>query len=118
MVQPTKVVQVLYGFVRLDNCLLQTLILGFGFECGDWMMSLHELVLRLCKLELRHGFFHVIHVFGKQMIAQGTDGCSCGVLLEGVMAGEDMLSFIELGKSAIECSPSFLPWIQSWCLDS
>ena len=43
---------------------------------------------------------------------------SRGVLLEGVMVGEDMLSFIDLSVSALERSPSLLPWIQSWCLDS
>jgi len=35
---------------------------------------------------------HVIHVSGKRMIAQGTDGVSRGFLMEGVMAGDDMLS--------------------------
>lgn len=29
-----------------------------------------------------------------------------------------MLSFIDLSVSALERSPSLLPWIQSWCLDS
>lgn len=81
--------------------------------------NLHALVLRLRQLELRHGLIlHVIHVSGKRMIAQGTDGCSRGVLLEGVMAGEDMLSFVDLAKSAFERSPKLLDWIQSWCLDS
>jgi hypothetical protein len=58
---------------------------------------------------------HVIHVSGKRMIAQGTDGCSRGVLLEGVMIGQDMLSFVDLAKSAVERCPHLLPWIQSWC---
>jgi hypothetical protein len=81
--------------------------------------NLHALVLRLRQLELRHGLIlHVIHVSGKRMIAQGTDGCSRGVLLEGVMAGEDMLSFVDLAKSAFKRSPKLLDWIQSWCLDS
>jgi hypothetical protein len=31
----------------------------------------------------------MIHISGKRMIAQGTDGCSRGVLMEGVMAGRD-----------------------------
>jgi hypothetical protein len=81
--------------------------------------KLHALILRLRKLELLYGLIlHIIHVSGKRMIAQGTDGCSRGVLLEGVMAGEDMLSFVDLGKSALDRSPTLLPWIQSWCLDS
>ena len=81
--------------------------------------KLHELILRLRRLELRHGLIlHVVHVSGKRMIAQGTDGCSRGVLLEGVMVGDDMLSFVDLGRSAVERSPALLPWIQSWCLKS
>jgi hypothetical protein len=81
--------------------------------------KLHALILRLRKLELLYGLIlHIIHVSGKRMIAQGTDGCSRGVLLEGVMAGEDMLSFVDLGKSALDRSPTLLPWIQSWCLNS
>lgn len=81
--------------------------------------KLHALVLRLRKVELRHGMtLHVIHVSGKRMIAQGTDGCSRGVLLEGVMVGQDMLSFVDLAKSAVERCPHLLPWIQSWCPQS
>jgi hypothetical protein len=81
--------------------------------------KLHALILRLRKLELHYGLIlHIIHVSGKRMIAQGTDGCSRGVLLEGVMAGKDMLSFVDLGKSALERSPTLLLWIQSWCLNS
>lgn len=45
---------------------------------------LHALVLRLRMLEMKYGLLiHVIHVSGKRMIAQGTDGCSRGSLLEG-----------------------------------
>ena len=64
---------------------------------------LHSLVLSLQVLELEYGMtLHVIHISGKRMIAQGTDGCSRGSLMEGVMAGEDMLSFVDLGQSAVE----------------
>ena len=64
---------------------------------------LHELILRLHKLVLDYCLIiHFIHILGKRMIAQGTDGCSRGVLMEGVMAGKDMLSFIDLNKSAVE----------------
>eukprot|EP00956_Cyclotella_meneghiniana_P030672 scaffold78001_cov41-Cyclotella_meneghiniana.AAC.3 len=82
--------------------------------------KLHGLILRLRRLEMRHGLIlHVVHVSGKHTIAQGTDGCSRGVLLQGVMVGDDMLSFVDLGRSdAVERSPTLLPWIQSWCLNS
>ena len=66
-------------------------------------------------LEMDYGMvIHLIHVSGKRMIAQGTDGCSRGFLMEGVMAGENMLSFVELGRSAIERHPFLLDWIRSW----
>ncbi len=39
--------------------------------------KLFDLVLRLKKLEVEHDIIlHVIHVSGKRMIAQGTDGLS------------------------------------------
>ena len=67
---------------------------------------LFDLILRLKELELAIGcLFHVIHVSGNRMIAQGTDGTSRGDLGEGVMKGETMLSFVPLHLTAIErCS--------------
>lgn len=77
--------------------------------------SLHELVLRLRKLELEFNLvIHLIHVAGTRMIAQGTDGGSRGSLLEGVMTGKPMLDFVELAKSAIERYPPLLRWIRTW----
>ena len=77
--------------------------------------KLHRLVVRLRRLEMDHGLLiHLIHVSGKRMIAQGTDGCSRGFLMEGVMAGENMLDFVDLGKSAIDRHPLLLKWLQSW----
>ena len=50
-----------------------------------------------------YGFtLHVVHVAGTRMIEQGTDGLSRGALLEGVMAGQDMLSFVDLLRTAIQ----------------
>ena len=34
--------------------------------------------------------------------------------MEGVMAGEDMLNFVDLGKDVIERHPPLLHWIRSW----
>jgi hypothetical protein len=48
------------------------------------------------------------------MIAQGTGGCSRGSLMEGVMAGQDMLSFIDLSRTAVERYPPVLEWVRSW----
>jgi hypothetical protein len=79
--------------------------------------KLHSLVLRLHLLSLKYQvIIHMIHVSGKRMIAQGTDGCSRGVLMEGVMAGKDMLSFIDLDKCAFTRCPRLLDWIRSWTM--
>jgi hypothetical protein len=56
----------------------------------------------------------VIHISGNRMIAQGTDGGSRGLLMEGVMAGEDMLKFVGLLRSAVERSSGLLRWVHSW----
>ena len=44
------------------------------------LRQLHALVMVLRTLEMTYGMtIHVIHVSGKRMIAQGTDGCSRGL---------------------------------------
>ena len=80
--------------------------------------TLFELVVRLKKLQLCYGLrIHLIHVSGTRMIAQGNDGISRGNLLEGVMAGKDMLSFIPINASAFDRSKSLLDWFKSWLCD-
>jgi hypothetical protein len=77
--------------------------------------KLFSLIVRLRKTAFENGATIVIsHDSGKRMIAQGTDGISCGELNEGVGTGAPMLSFIPLHLSAIESSPSLLLWILSW----
>jgi hypothetical protein len=76
---------------------------------------LFNLVLRLRKLELDHQcLIHIVHVAGTRMIGQGSDGLSRGNLTEGVMTGQSMLSYVPLGKTALERTPSLLTWIRSW----
>jgi len=88
---------------------------GCFYRGGSSSRLLHELVLRLRKAELKHGFvLHVVHVAGTRMIAQGTDGLSRGILLEGVNKGEDMLSFIDLSRSAVERHTRLLEFVRSW----
>jgi len=73
------------------------------------------LVLSLRALEMAYSMtIHVIHVSGKRMIAQGTDGCSRGLLMEGVMTGQDMLEFVDLSQTAVERHPPLLDWVRSW----
>jgi hypothetical protein len=75
--------------------------------------KLFELVLRLHRLEMTAGILlHIVHVAGTRMIAQGTDGLSRGDLLEGVMKGEDFLSFVPLHLSALERSPELEGWFR------
>jgi hypothetical protein len=49
--------------------------------------------------------FTCSHLSGRRMIAQGTNGCLWGSLMEGVMAGQDMLTFIYLLRTAVELYP-------------
>ena len=78
------------------------------------IILLHELVLRLIELEYDLTL-HVVHVAGStRMIAQGTDGLSREIFLEGVVRGEDMLSFVDLLRSAIERHPGVLEFVKSW----
>jgi hypothetical protein len=76
---------------------------------------LHELVVRLKVLEAHYGFqLLVIHVAGKRMQAQGTDGVSWGQLMEGVMNGESMMSFVPLHETALERSPLLKDWLKTY----
>jgi hypothetical protein len=65
--------------------------------------------------EMTYGMtVHVIHVSAKRMIAQGMDGYSRGSLMEGVMAGADMLTFVDLARSGVERHPLLLDWVCAW----
>ena len=48
------------------------------------------------------------------MISQGRDSLSRGILLEGVNRGENMLSFVDLARMAIERQPGVLEFVRSW----
>ena len=89
-------------FMMMDNSTAEAC-----FYCGTSISrKLFELVLRLHKLEMTAGLvLHAIHCAGTRMVAQGTDGLSRGDLLEGVMKGDDFLSFVPLHQSALARSP-------------
>jgi hypothetical protein len=75
--------------------------------------TLFELVLRLKVLELDYGLIlHVIHVSGRRMIAQGTDGLSRADHSEGVMRGRDMKTFIPLHLTAHAREPKVKEWFE------
>ena len=74
-----------------------------------------ELILTLRKLEHDNGFvLHVIHIAGTRMIASGIDGLSRGDTSEGIMAGENILSFVPLHLTASERCAKLLAWILDW----
>jgi hypothetical protein len=85
------------------------------FKGSSTSELLHELVTRLRALEMEAGCKVIlVHVSGERMKWQGTDGLSRGNLLEGVMKGENMLTYVPLHLSALQRSPKLLEWIKSW----
>jgi hypothetical protein len=75
--------------------------------------TLFELVLRLKRLEMEYGLIlHVVHVSGKRMIAQGTDGLSRADHSEGVMKGKDMKTFIPLHLAPTTREPKVREWFE------
>jgi hypothetical protein len=82
-------------------------------------LLLFDLVLRLKQLELQHSFsLYVLHISGKRMQAQGTDGLSRGDLFAGVMKGQPLTEFIPLHLDAVARSSGIVPWCSSWILDT
>jgi hypothetical protein len=66
-------------------------------------------------LEMEFGLtIHIVHISGKRMIAQGTDGCLRGSLMEGVMAEEDMLTCVDLALPTTEHYPPLIEWVRQW----
>ncbi len=85
------------------------------FKGGSTSKLLHKLVLCPWKAEMKFGFtLHLVHVAGTRMIAQGTNGLSRGSFLEGVVRGEDMLSFLDLSQTAFSRSHTLLDFVKSW----
>ena len=77
--------------------------------------TLFDLILRVRVVQLNYAVrLHIIHVSGSRMIEQGTDGLSRGNLFEGVMTGQDMMSYIPIHLSAHERETNLLPWIRKW----
>jgi hypothetical protein len=74
--------------------------------------KLFDLVLRLRKLEMTHGIIlHVIHVSGKRMISQGTDGLSRADHSTGVMTGRDISNWAPLNMGALTREPKLDSWL-------
>jgi hypothetical protein len=90
-----------------------------GFHRGTTSSrTLFDLILRMRVLQMHQDLcLHVLHVSGKHMQAQGTDGLSRGCLDAGVLAGSSMLSFVPLHQSALEREPTLYNWVVSWTCD-
>ena len=71
--------------------------------------------MRLQKIEMEGTLrIQVIHVVDTRMISQGTDGLSRGLMMEGVISGEYIMSFVPLHLSALQWSDNLLERIKSW----
>jgi hypothetical protein len=76
--------------------------------------KLFELVLRLRKLEMEHDMIiHVVHVNGRRMIEQGSDGLSRADHSEGVIQGKPMLEYIPLHLDPLVREARLKPWLGS-----
>jgi hypothetical protein len=99
-------------FVFTDNTMAE----GGYYRGNSNNKILFSLILRLRLLEMHYSLrIHLIHVAGTRMIQQGTDGLSWGMHTDGIFAQQPMSLHIPLHLSALERSPSLLPWVQSWC---
>jgi len=98
-------------FLFTDNSTAE----GAFWKGNSSSRKLFDLVLRLKKLEWEFGLnLHVVHVAGKRMIAQGTDGMSRADFTEGVMAGHPMGNYVPLHLGVGERSRKLLDWTLEW----
>ena len=78
-------------FVLTDNSAFE----GSYYKGHSTSRELSDIVFRLYKAQRSGGFIlHVLHISGKSMKATGVDGLSRGDHTEGMMAGEDPMSFL------------------------
>jgi hypothetical protein len=103
---------------ELEGCELFMFTDNSTAEAAYWKgtstsKELFKLVLDLKKLELKCDMIlHVIHVSGKRMIAQGTDGLSRADHSEGVMRGCPITDFVPLHLDPLEREPKLRVWLE------
>jgi hypothetical protein len=74
---------------------------------------LFELVVRLKELKLEFDLtLHVVHVSGRRMIVEGTDGLSRADHGKGVMTGENIKNYIPLHLTPTAREPKVSSWIE------
>jgi hypothetical protein len=84
-----------------------------AFWTGTSVSSrLFKLVLQLKRLEMDHDLIlQAIHISGKRMIAQGTDGLSRANHSQGVMRGKPIQDFVPLHLSPLEQEAGLKLWL-------
>jgi hypothetical protein len=97
-------------FIFTDNSTAE----GAFWKGTSKSRRLFELVLELKQLEMEADLIlHIIHVSGRRMIVQGTDGLSRADHSRGVMSGRPMLEFVPLHLSALDRKPDLKGWTNS-----
>jgi hypothetical protein len=99
-------------FVFTDNSVAESAF----FKGTSSSKRLFDLMLKLHELQMhKRLMLHMVHVAGKRMISQGTDGLSRGDTSIGVMSGTSMISYVPLHLSAIQRQGEVLKdWILTW----
>ncbi|KAL7527171.1 hypothetical protein ACHAXR_001836 [Thalassiosira sp. AJA248-18] len=103
-------------FVFTDNSVFESTF----YKGHSQDKKLSDIIFRLHKATRDGGLIlHVIHVAGTRMKSWGVDGLSRGDLLDGMMDGQDPLSFISLAEEgANERSGGHVKeWVNSWWND-
>ena len=99
-------------FIFTDNYVAECAYFNGG---SNKSKELDMLVYELWELQMSGNFtLHVFHIAGTRMIECGIDGLSRGDKLEGVMKGEELLSFVPIHKSPLERNAQVFDWINSW----
>ena len=98
-------------FLATDNITVEV----FVYKVNSTSEKLFELVVRMNKLELKHGcHISVTQVSVLRMIAQATGSVSRRQWKEGVTTGLKMLSFCIWGKTALEVTLKLKAWLKLW----
>ena len=99
-------------FVLTDNSAFE----GAYYKGHSTSKELSDIVFRLYKAQRDGGLIlHVLHISGKRMKASGVDGLSRGDHTEGMMGGEDPMSYLPFHLGADTRSQGRVgKWIRSW----
>ena len=99
-------------FVLTDNSAFE----GAYYKGHSTSKELSNIVFRLYKAQRDGGFIlHLLHISGKRMKATGVDGLSRGDHTEGMMAGEDPMTFLPFHLGAdVRSQGRVGKWVRSW----